>query len=454
MVAIVKNNLRISSCQSFLQLVKESADNDESYYITLGRTRSWDDDTKPDYPVDSYDEFIKTYDELLIGKRIESEYAALAIPRNDWESGVVYDEYRHNYDEDNTTYSGASSLDDANFYVVNSELNVYKCIDNNNDSESEVEPTGTSTEIIELSDGYRWKFMYGPTSIEAIRFVTPDFIIVKTANGDDDESGQKEVEDEAIDGGIHHVVIKDGGSGYVVGDPVYIKGTGSDPTAEVDEVDDDGAIQKISITDPGSENYKAYFDRVDSSDGENADIEPILSPFGGHGSDAIHELNGRFLILNGVFSGEEDDEAFVNNDFRTITILRNPVSNDSDEVLMDNIINFMKRINVDDISGDMFTRNNTIKGETSDATGKIVNYREETDGTYTIYYTQTPEDAFTNFEEDENIVEDETGTTATIQNVEDPPVKRYSGYMLYQENRRPIIRASDQTEDIKVIIEW
>ena len=53
------------------------------------------------------------------------------------------------------------NLYDANFYVMNSERNVYKCLDNNNnDSGSTVEPTGTDTIVLSTADGYKWKYMY------------------------------------------------------------------------------------------------------------------------------------------------------------------------------------------------------------------------------------------------------------------------------------------------------
>jgi hypothetical protein len=58
-------------------------------------------------------------------------------------------------------FSGATSLDTSNFYILTDEFNVYKCISNNRNSSSAVKPTGQSTGFINIvEDGYVWKFMY------------------------------------------------------------------------------------------------------------------------------------------------------------------------------------------------------------------------------------------------------------------------------------------------------
>ena len=44
-------------------------------------------------------------------------------------------------------------------------------------------PTGTSTNILTTADGYKWKFMYSISASDVIKFVTSDFIPVKTLGG-------------------------------------------------------------------------------------------------------------------------------------------------------------------------------------------------------------------------------------------------------------------------------
>lgn len=60
----------------------------------------------------------------------------------------------------NTPFSGASKLENSNFYVMTDDYNVYKCLDNNGNSRSTVKPLGTDVNPIVTADGYIWKYMY------------------------------------------------------------------------------------------------------------------------------------------------------------------------------------------------------------------------------------------------------------------------------------------------------
>ena len=107
-------------------------------------------------------------------KRVLASDTVQVVRRIDWVSpeqttgglGFTYDMYRHDYSPSKTAASGATKLYDSDFYVVNSQYQVYKCIYNGtspsdpNGKPSTVEPTGTSTSIVTTGDGYRWKYMY------------------------------------------------------------------------------------------------------------------------------------------------------------------------------------------------------------------------------------------------------------------------------------------------------
>ena len=72
--------------------------------------------------------------------------------------------------------SGATKLYDSDFYVVNSQYQVYKCIYNGTSSSdpngkpSTVKVTGTSTSIITTGDGYRWKYLYTIPVASVLKF--------------------------------------------------------------------------------------------------------------------------------------------------------------------------------------------------------------------------------------------------------------------------------------------
>jgi hypothetical protein len=77
--------------------------------------------------------------------------------------------------------NGAQKLEDAEFYVVTDEFNVYKCLDNNLKSPSTVKPIGTTVEPVVLADGYMWKFMYSVPVALRNKFVTGDYIPIVSA---------------------------------------------------------------------------------------------------------------------------------------------------------------------------------------------------------------------------------------------------------------------------------
>lgn len=120
--------------------------------------------------------------------------------------------------------SGVQKLEDANFYVVTDEYNVYKCLDNNNNSRSKNKPTGTQLDPITTADGYVWKFMYNIPINLRNKFYTDDYIPVVSAltnqfysNGTVDNifianKGQ----------GYTSANITVDGDGYREADPIYI----------------------------------------------------------------------------------------------------------------------------------------------------------------------------------------------------------------------------------------
>ena len=144
---------------------------------------------------------------MIAAKRITTSDVSRAIPRRNWTTGTTYDMYRHDYGQyvkgsSSSTISansGATSLADATFYVLSSDNNVYKVIDNNGNSASTVEPTGTSTSILTTGDSYKWKYMYSLTASEQTNFLSTDFMHVST---------DSTVSSAAVDGAIDTVLIK------------------------------------------------------------------------------------------------------------------------------------------------------------------------------------------------------------------------------------------------------
>lgn len=202
MPAIITNKFRVHNAEQFVEAFSEAEDT--KMYLFIGRISEWDDDTNPPTPTDSFTatEFSHWRD-MIAAKRIVASDVSHVVPRYNWETGTVYDQF----DDTDTNIL----TDD--FYVMNSNFFVYKCLFNNGGAQSTVEPTGTSTSVIETADGYKWKFMYEINGAKALKFITPTNIPVQTL-GSDDGTTQWDVQQAAIDGAIDVVLVTSGGSSY------------------------------------------------------------------------------------------------------------------------------------------------------------------------------------------------------------------------------------------------
>jgi hypothetical protein len=82
----------------------------------------------------------------------------------------------------NLTQTGSTRLEEAVYYVMTNEFNVYKCLENNNGAVSTKQPIGTSPDPIRFSeDGYVWKFLFNVPPALRNKFVTPEYFPVLSA---------------------------------------------------------------------------------------------------------------------------------------------------------------------------------------------------------------------------------------------------------------------------------
>ena len=203
MAAIITEKFRIHNAKQFREDFSESA---SSQYIFIGRAHPWTVDTSPPTPVNGTSEEVDAWSDMTALKKVGTADVSHGLKRIDWTTGTKYDEYQHDYSSSNTTTgTNKTSLYDADAlpYVMTDEYHVYKCIRTGRNSSgavvnSTVKPTGTSaTALVETSDtgaasgrGYLWKYMYTVTASDTIKFVTSDFIPVKTLGVSQSVDGQ------------------------------------------------------------------------------------------------------------------------------------------------------------------------------------------------------------------------------------------------------------------------
>ena len=486
MPAIITNKFRLHNASNFVESFSESSPN--LYYLAIGRPQAFatstagdsrtqfeGTDASPLTPVDSVSDEFYFFDDVIAAKRITSSDISRVIPRRNWTTGTTYDIYRHDYGQyvkgsSSTTISansGATSLADATFYVLSSDNNVYKVIDNNGNSASTVEPTGTSTSILTTGDSYKWKYMYTLTASEQTNFLSTDFMHVST---------DSTVSSAAVDGAIDTILIKTAGSGGANGTHtgVAIRGDGS--SGECSVTVSGGAVTAVTVTTAGSGYTFAYIRNADivsagATSLSGAELDVIIPPKGGHGANAVEELGGHFVMMNTDFTGDESSNSgdfTTANDFRRVGLLLDPTTGGS--AASATTLRGTKAVKLSGTPGS-FTVDEEINQASTGAVGKVVEY----DSTNKIlYYIQTrfndegvdSNGNLTAFSGANAITGQDSSASGTpdtsTQTVDN--IVFSSGYnsgeidsdtdVLYQENRSPITRASDQTENIKLIVEF
>jgi len=478
----------------------------------------------PPLPLDNQTEKLSLYDEIIAAKRIGTAFARTVIRRYNWNAAANkrFDMWKPDYSADGggqvgkQTATGADVIADAKFYVMNQQYEVFKCLYN---GQSPANPTGVdATEeptvagadangIYTQADGqYIWKYMYTIPTDDVLKFLSSDFMpIVLPATG-----GRDTVEGLAVPGAIDVVVVEDAGTSLPanrgVGNELYtsVKGDGTGAIVKF-TTDGSGSVLTAEMHARGSGYTYANVllsngnlfddpgllpgDAVATPAGGRASLEAILPPQGGHGADMETELNGKRVMTNIRLTYDEGSGDFpVDNDFRRIGILQDPLNTGTTTVATADTLSGLKAIKITGASADYIpdeTISQPVTGGT--AYGTVVSWTLD-DGSTTagvLKYIQTVEThtdqgVVRPFEADgASLVTGalsaadgnvQTGYTGTLLGVTfatnvDPnnpangglalsEIENNSGEVIYVENRRLITRAPDQIEDIKLVIEF
>ena len=490
MPAIITNKFRIHMSEQFQESFSEAAGN--TYYLGIGRPQPYGTLTRPDSrtdnegtdanpitPADSVIEETRVYDDMLAAKKIGASDVSFVIPRRNWTSGTIYDYYRHDYGNritgtttTQTSNSGATTLFDATFYIKTADNRVYKCLDNNNGGVVSDEPTSTSTSVVTTSDGYKWKYMYTLTAAQQSSFLSTDFMAVAT---------DSTVSTAAVNGSLDIVKIKTAGTGGTDGTHTGVPIRGDGTVQAVCSVTiASGAVTAVAVTTRGQGYTYGYITLADiNANGGGSltgtELDVIIPPKGGHGSNAIEELGGFFVMLNQSLEGTESSNTgdyTAQNDFRRIILIRDPNSGGS--AASATTLRATKAIKIaSSPTPGTFTADEKISQATTGAVGKVVEWDSANN---ILYYVQTgytdagvdsngDETAFSGANVITGASSSATGTPDTAVSSPVNNVSFTSGYsaseidedsgdVIYIENRAPIVRAADQTENIKLIIEF
>ena len=425
MASLVTSKFRVHNAQQFAEAFSETSNT--IMYLFIGKNTAFPNDNSPPTPVNSTANIEYTpWRDMYAAKRITTADVTHAIERYDWTSGTVYDQY----DDQDT------NLLEDDFYVMTEDYNVYKCLFNASATASTTKPTGVSTSPFTTADGYIWKYMYTVTTAKALKFLTNDYIPVQTLIADD-STDQWDVQTAAVDGGIHVIKVTAGGSGYATAPAVTITGDGTGATAN--STITANVVTAVTITAAGTGYTRASVTFASGAAAATA----IISPKGGHGSDAVEELGGKFIMLNVRLDGNESNTFSVANEFRQVGIVRDPYLYGTTTRAVASSFRQSYKYQLSGISG-TFTVDETITSGSN--TASLIEFT--TPSIFTTLPLNLP------FANTATVTGGTSGATGTIAVITTPGLQPYTGDLLYVEYRVPIARADDQIEDVKLVIQF
>lgn len=221
--------------------------NDNNYknnlYLFYAKNSEWPSELSPDYPNASFEKEYTILNDIIAMKKVVPDHVKMATRRYNWTSGIIYSQFDSAKDPfSNTDYP-------TPFYVLNSNNDLYKCINNNNGIASTSEPSGVSLEHIITADGYSW-FYLGTLSAANALLMSSDFIPLDSKTVDD-SSNQWLVQENAKKRSISTFTKKGQNSTFAGSPTVTVFGDGTSATASAIK-DGSNNISRLIVSNPGS----------------------------------------------------------------------------------------------------------------------------------------------------------------------------------------------------------
>ena len=466
MSAIITNTFRRQSCQRFIDNIQDEEANSTGYYIGLGKSDQWrEDESSYEVPLPNgapiSEQDIK--DNLMALVKVAS-YSKL-FPRNEMRTGRTYKVYNPTdpllFDLEGHYYPSVATHNDK----------VYVCLSNNNKGSISEYPTGTTygTEVL-VGDDYIWAYLQDVVTTSD--FYTDEFIPVGATPGDTTPA-------KAATGGlVYGFDVEEGGTGLPANPKVYLRGIDENGVVipQIDLQADPKftvTISSNSITDIAYNDFvndkltgyhKASIEVYDDSDEfvESVKIRPIVAKIEGFGSDPMNELPAYYVGCYAKFKGNVDGEAVTDVPFRQISLIKNPTrlnqsgddGYDYEDAEALDALSYLQ-LNTDEAtqshpSGSIITQGNAIAYlDKVDLIKDRIYYH--TNSNYDVNYVPLVDDA-------DLTITYEGGSTdysqGSITSVEPSEYIHNSGDVVFVDQRAMITRNVDQTEDIKIVIQF
>ena len=202
--------LSYTNAYDFSETFSDIELDDHIRYVFLSNSTPYDNESVIPSIEDTAVSEKEVWDKMFAAKRVTGNDVEMVVPRINWSNSTVYKQYDDTVDLSSLLpdSDGANSI-----YVLTSDLNVYKCIYNNSDGTSTVEPSGyqyTANGYFTTADNYVWKYMYSikPSN----KFLTTEWMPAPTSVN---ILGYNTSSENLLDGAVANIVVENGGSGYI-----------------------------------------------------------------------------------------------------------------------------------------------------------------------------------------------------------------------------------------------
>lgn len=509
MPAIVTQNFRNNQVTSFLDYITDS---ENHIYAFIGNPISWDVEESPPVPIDN-DGSIFNYWDLMYGiKKVNNTGIKKVIRRRNWNSGEVFDNYETNMgpipetnfyvmtsnfqvykciwnnngapstveptgtSNDNIISTGDGyiwsymytvSTVDAQTFLTPEYIPIFNDAtvqSNAADNKGKV----YAVKVLNGGAGYLSVNFGGTPTRHALAYATVAGGIIQNIEVVDGGAGYTGSIPVSISGGNGTGAVfanisesggsiplgtyspSNGGTGYSNAEVSILAGSGSNFVGMV--LARQGIIRSIYVDDEGQD--YTFLKLAVIGAGAGAEIDPVLTPFDGHGNNAELELGGTAIMFSARINTTELGDAIPDgNSYRNIGVIVNPfhTPDSSSELFTGEYATNMIKLEMTS-TADIYLQNEVVTGGTSGAKGKVVFWNSSTN---TLYLIQTIDEGYGIFENSETITGESSGKVAVVDSAPTfPTLNKYTGEILYIENRSPVNRNANQIEDIRIVIEF
>jgi hypothetical protein len=468
MSAIITENFRRNNTRLFLNDI--SAQTNGKYYLGIGKQDRWDNDEEnitftPPVAVGTQADASEVLNNLSTLVSLNAlTGVGRVIPAVAWKTGNTYQAY--------SSYNSAPFYPSGNLqpcYVTISGA-IFLCLKAGS-STSTVQPTVQSSKYapFTLSDGYIWALVQEAPGTQIIRNNT--FTDISTTK----LTGTEETNSITQCGGlVTGFTIVNGGTGYTTtgSTPSVLKLRVNDGFTSTDRsttsvtldytVDSNGAIDSVSFP-AGWPAYSgsnaaigALFASIEfTGSGSGAKIVPTIAPPKGFAYDPSTVMPSWFAGISISLDDSISGDNFYSR-YRQISIVKNPTVASGQESA--GTLNALKYINFPDTTDVASLSVDTNSSVLKNAAGEVIGYADKlitTTGAKKLYFHQNLSSGYRELPSSGSIEVGSGSTEYAYESINNGEfINDGNAEVLFTENRSFITRASGQTEDLILIIQF